>query len=379
MLPTLNAANRLMSMEIKQARLYYYKHDSPNLERLPSLSTSEFESIGDVNLVRFDRDAVSFTQKDYWNSAVLRLATGDYTLQSLTVEEELPRLNSYSHAPLMVAHIICHGQPKCEITASRHKNSIPIAPALPLGKFASQMHLIRIEFGDILSWWKVSSPRKGWTNATVKTQLEELFALYTASKICDLDPEPGYRMPFHLSNRYRLRPLSGPEASSWSEAKSDTADTPTHSSPSSRNSPELPLHTIPSPPASRSLTSTLLPQPSSTSTILQHPRVLKRKLDELIVHYDEIEEEEKKSMASCREKKEKLWADWRSTDPPMAANPQHPAGLKRKLEEMEANYDKIEDEEKEVTVRCHEKKEKLWKNFNKVIPSGQSDYNDRKR
>ncbi len=384
MLPTLDAANRLISMEVKEARLYYYKHDSlnlesPNLERLPSLSPSEFKRIDDVIPVRFDRDAISFTQTDYWDSAVLRLAMGDYTLQSLAVEEELPRLYSYSDAPVMVAHIICHGQPKCEITTSRRKNRNPVRLALRLEKFASQMHLIRIEFGDTLSWWKVSSPRMGWTNAAVKTQLEELFALYTASKMCELDPEPACRMPFHLSNRYKFRPLSGPEASPWSEAESDTVATPTHRSPSSRNSPKLPLPTVPSPLTSRALTSTLLPQPSATTTILHHPRVLKRKLDEMIVHYDEIEEEEKKSMASCREKKEKLWADWRSTDPPTPANPQHPAGLKRKLEEMEVKYNRIEDEEKEVTVRCHEKKEKLWEDLSKGIPLGHRDGNDRER
>ena len=74
---TPDAASRLISMEVKEASLFYYKHHSPNLERLPSLSRSEFEYVGDVGPIIFDRDAISFTQTDYWSSAVVRLATGD--------------------------------------------------------------------------------------------------------------------------------------------------------------------------------------------------------------------------------------------------------------------------------------------------------------
>ena len=375
--PTPDAASRLISMEVKEARLFYYKHHSPNLEQLPSLSGSDFEYAGDVKPARFERDAISFTQRACRNSVVARLATGEYTIESLTVEKPFPIVHRWNDEPVMVAHIICHRQPKCIMTTTDRRKTR--TSALPLGEFASQMHLIRIEFRDILSWWKVSSLREGWTIAAVKTQLEQLFALYTTSTLCDLDPEPGHRMPFHLSNTYRLPPSCDPEASPWSEAESSAAANPAYPPPSSRHLPELFLPTSTSPLTTQALSTTLLPQSSPTSTVLQHPRVLKQKLDQIIVDYDKIEEEEKKSMASCSEKKEKLWADWRSTDPPTPANLQHPAGLKRKLEEMEAKYDRIEDEEKKVTVRCHEKKEKLWEIFNKGIPSGHRDENDRER
>ena len=374
--PTPDVANRLTSMRVDEARLYYYKHPSPNLERLPPLSGSELECVGDVKPIRFDRDAISFIQSEDRNSAVVQPATGDYTLQSVTVEKPFEPVYWRNDEHVMVAHIICHGQPQCEFSAYRRKHGMPIARALPLGKHASQMHSIRVEFGDICSWWEVSRrKKKGWTSAAVQTQLERLFALYTASTLCGLDPEHGYEMPFHISTKIRPSRSIGHEALPWSEAESNTAVKPAQPSPSRGYPPKLPLPTSISPPTSRALTSTVLPQATSTSTILQNPRVLKRKLDEMIVHYDKIDEEEKKSMANCREKKEKLWAEWRSTDILTPSNPQHPAGLKRRLEEMEAKYDRIEDEEKEVTVHCYGKKEKLWEALKKGIPSGYSDDN----
>ena len=377
--PTPDAANRLISMEIKEARLYYYKYNVPPLDQLSTLWESDFKCVGDVKPVEFKRDAVSFTQsksKRGDKRVVMQLTTGHYTLQSFTVEEPLVPVHWNNDEPVMVVQMECHRYPQRDFETCPCNNSKPM---LPLEKYANQMRFIRIEFGELCSWWKVSSPREGWTDTAVQTQLEQLFALYTTSTLCDPDPEPGHRMPFHLSNTYKLTPSCDPEASPWSEAEPSATANPAHPSSSSGHPPELPYFTSPSPPTSRALTSTLLHQPSPTSTILQHPSVLKRKLDEMIVHYDKIEEEEKKSMASCREKKEKLWADWRSTDPPTPANPQHPAGLKRKMEEMEVNYDKIEDEEKKVTIHYREKKEKLWGNFNKVIPPGHRDDNDRER
>ncbi|KAI4107312.1 MAG: hypothetical protein LQ339_002710 [Xanthoria mediterranea] len=309
--PTPDAANRLIHMAVENTRFYYYKHHSPDLEQLQSLSGSEFECVGDVNSVGFDRDAIRFTQhKRGTATAMVELQRGEYTLQSVTVEKPFEPGRWKNVETVMVVHIVCHRRPQSVFTLHRHE------AALPLARYASQMHFIRVEFSDICSWWEVSRRNKGWTNAAVQTQLEQLFALYTASTLCGPESEPEHTMPFYLSNKRRLCPTSGPEASPWSEAESDTAATPAHPPPSSRNPPEIPLPTIPYPPTSRALTSTLLPQPSATSTILQHPRVLKRKLDEMIVHYDAIEEEEKKSIASCHEKKGKLWADWRSTNPP---------------------------------------------------------------
>ncbi|CAO1605328.1 hypothetical protein XANCAGTX0491_008849 [Xanthoria calcicola] len=369
--PTPDAANRLLRMEVTKARLYYYKHHSPSLEQLQAVSGSEFECVGDVK-AKFDRDAISFTQRENGNNAVVRLATGDYTLHSLAVEKSFLSFHWWTSEPIMVAYFLCHGSPKCEMTASRRKDGIPIAPALPLGNFASQMHFIRMEFRCIVSVWNESGP-------SVRLELDQLFALYTASTLCGPEPEPEFIVPFIIYNRYKLRPASVPGASSWSEAGSSAAAKLVQLSASTRHPTRIPIPRSPSPSSGRALTSTLLPQSSPTSTVIHHPRVLKRKLDELIVHYDAIEEEEKNSIASCRERKGKLWAEWRSTNPPPSTNPQHPAGLKRKLEEMEAKYDRIEDEEKKVTVRCHKKKEKLWENFNQGIPSGHRDDHDSER
>ncbi|KAL9005255.1 MAG: hypothetical protein Q9180_009807 [Flavoplaca navasiana] len=95
---------------------------------------------------------------------------------------------------------------------------------------------------------------------------------------------------------------------------------------------------------------------------LKNPACLNSKFDETKSAYNKIEKEEKEIMDRCREKKAKVWQDYSGIGF-APKNPQHPANLKRKLDEMTAHYDDIEKKEKEFMARCRESKEKLWERF----------------
>ncbi|KAL8991830.1 MAG: hypothetical protein Q9169_007616 [Polycauliona sp. 2 TL-2023] len=101
-------------------------------------------------------------------------------------------------------------------------------------------------------------------------------------------------------------------------------------------------------------------QPTSTSP--EHPSSLRRKLEEMETEYDKVEKEEADAVASSQERKVQLWQEV-SGHTPKSGAPLHPATLKRELEDMTKCYDRVEKEEKDFIVRCHKQKEELWGQF----------------
>ena len=103
----------------------------------------------------------------------------------------------------------------------------------------------------------------------------------------------------------------------------------------------------------------------SISVNPQHPASLKPKLKEMVLQYDAIEHEESKEMASCEKKKRKLWEDWFEAQP-APERLKNPACLNSKFDETKSAYNKIEKEEKEIMDRCREKKANVWQDCSEI-------------
>ncbi|KAL8769058.1 MAG: hypothetical protein Q9209_004844 [Squamulea sp. 1 TL-2023] len=292
-MPRISGAARIpVSIEVDMAKLYYTLCGSFQYKRLPSFPAAGLGEFGNVNPVIFDRDAISFTQKGDGNSCAARLAKGEYSIHSLTLERQFMEPTGDDTAITVL--IRCHSQPKCEITSSRRKNGMLKAKAIPLGKFVGQMEFIRIELNNIPSHWKVRGATKGKTLAALKTQLEQLCLGYEST--APAEPIFGSEFRSILSEEDEALPSDVNETPS----KSDSILTPMGHHLQPATSDNHPSSTV------NSAVPMSVPQ---TPAILHQHTARKRKLVEMKAQYDEIEKEED-FMAKSREKKEKLWEDW---------------------------------------------------------------------
>ncbi|KAL8883547.1 MAG: hypothetical protein Q9192_007111 [Flavoplaca navasiana] len=301
--------------------------------------------------------------------------------------------------------------------------------AHPLGQCVKRMYSVELSFSLQRESWTVSGAQKA-QGSGLGNQLKRFLALYP--------PATSGGPLYHSATGTATRPenttpsINAPVLIKTPAGRT-AEDSPHHQVSSHHRPTNVPLiikvlESVPPPnrcslPKSHnSQTHSVLPASTNPATSadtpslsvnLQHPASLKPKLKEMVLQYDAIENEESKEMASCEEKKRKLWEDWFEAQPAperlknpaclnskfdetksaynkiekdeketmdrcrekkakmwhysgigfAPKNPQHPANLKRKLDDMTAHYDVIEKKEKEFMARCRESKEKLWERF----------------
>ncbi|KAL8753347.1 MAG: hypothetical protein Q9199_005114 [Rusavskia elegans] len=332
------AAKSPTSIDVNMAILFFRRHYTSKTERLPNLPAA---GLGESNVspVTFDQDSISFTQKANGSSCVVRLAKRDYTLQSLAFET--PFMAPRDDESVIVASIVCHSQPKCEITPSKRKNGMLEARKIPLRKLASEMYIVRIELSEALCYWKVRGATKGKTLAAVKSQLDHVCVGYNSTPVAeswgpsqlkaalyseDKDSGKGF-----IISRPKLLAMSTaaghpprPASSNPPQSNRCTLNQQSIVETVELNCPPRPASSNPPHPASNNQPSSnplptdltspgkLPHQAPPTLTAQQHPTGLKRKLEEMKTQYDEIEKEEKNFMLRSREKKEKLWQELHS-------------------------------------------------------------------
>lgn len=346
-------------MELDQAVLYYGTEDSSATILLPSPPAVWHGQYGNVTSVKLKQSSISFIQKRKEDSCVADLEGRTFSIRSFSFER--PYKPQYFDQTVLVATLECYSSPKCKLISNRHPYALPKAEAIPLYKRAGEMRLIRLELNEEPSKWTVRGTRKAQTAGTFRCQLERLYAPHTS--LASTDPE-SQSQPKVESDHGDAPPARSPPVSlSGPEAVSAAAGGPPFAAPSNGHPTSLPLPATLPPSASHPIAGTLPPPAPPRSTTRQHPRVLKRKVEEMEAQYNEIEEEEEEFVVRCGERKEQLWQKLRSGDPPTSTGPRHPSGLKRRLEEMEVQYDGIEKEEEEFMVRCRERKAKLWEDF----------------
>ncbi|KAL8835825.1 MAG: hypothetical protein Q9176_006706 [Flavoplaca citrina] len=126
-----------------------------------------------------------------------------------------------------------------------------------------------------------------------------------------------------------------------------------------------PVSTSSQPPANSTPTGAVSASVPPPTTDPRHPANLKRKLDEMIKQYATIEDEETRLMATCKEKKMELWEEWRGAQPPPGSL-KHPACIGLKYEELQTAYTKVEEEERGIMARARERKAQVWQEYNKI-------------
>ncbi|KAL8643418.1 MAG: hypothetical protein Q9226_008392 [Calogaya cf. arnoldii] len=361
-------ASRRISIEVERANLRLrYGDDGSKSFGVP---------------VVFDEAFISITHTAGGKSCVTHFETGNLDFKSFEISSPSILWGGRGFIEALYIEIDCHNPPKCEVTSTRGRGRLLNVETAALGQYSSQMHSMQLEIVDFPTEWTVLGGAKAFSLMALKNRLEDLYALksYISSTEKDL-----YRRFTIKSEPTDESPPDNAIVASYDRvATSSTAGNSLNTNPSNNRANRSPLLTgLPSPtsvshppslprpaslrlpknpplPTSPSIASLLLPPTLPTSATLQHPSVLKHKVEEMEAHYNKIEEEEKEFAGRTRERKEQLWQKLRSSDTPTPTRPQHPSGLKRKLEEMEVQYDGIEKEEEEFMVRCGKRKTELW-------------------
>ncbi|KAI4271180.1 MAG: hypothetical protein LQ337_006194 [Flavoplaca oasis] len=231
---------------------------------------------------------------------------GDFILESLEFEEPVM---SFSKSKIIITDISCLKEPKYELTPSKRKNGMLEAQKIPLGKVASQMGSIRIELTDIPSHWKVRGVTKGKTLTELKRQLDIICAGFYASEATLLntmdseDEDPLEEDQKPTSEIVAATIDSQPLPAS----RNNQLSTPPHSK-------NRPLPAKVSFPGNHYTPSMSIPQTPPSSTAPKESKNLKRKLDALKAEYNKIEKEEKEFIERSRAKKEKLWQELHGAD-----------------------------------------------------------------
>ncbi|KAL8647936.1 MAG: hypothetical protein Q9226_006221 [Calogaya cf. arnoldii] len=196
-----------------------------------------------------------------------------------------------------------------------------------------QMHVIRFELFEKPRTWEVHGAIKAFTPAGLRRQLQQLCALYSTTD------EPHFDVRSHMV----VEREGGPHSDALTtHPRSKHAYAEAGDPPQSASTNEHPANVPVS--ATPPISITLFPPAPPSSTIGQHVSVLKHKVGEMEAQYNKIEEEEKELAVRSDERREQLWQNLRSGNPLTSATPPHPASLKRKLEELESDYDGIEKE-----------------------------------
>ncbi|KAL8878676.1 MAG: hypothetical protein Q9198_003566 [Flavoplaca austrocitrina] len=285
------------SIEVGMAKVFFSRWDSFKTERLPPFAASALGS-SNIGPVTFDRESISFAQRGKGNSCVVRLMKGDFTLESLEFEKTI---SSLSNAVTIVANISCHKKPLYELTPSKRKNGILEAQKIPLGQVASKMASIRIELTDERSHWKVRGVTKGKTLTDLKRQLDIICA-------------GSYVSMTALLNKRDSEDEDPLEEDQIPTSEVVSTATDSQPRPASRNNQlSSPTHPIKRPfpakisfPGNPYTPSVSLPQTPPSLTAPKKSTNLKRKLDALKAQYNKIDKEEKEFIKRSRAKKEKL-------------------------------------------------------------------------
>lgn len=212
---------------------------------------------------------------------------------------------------VIVASIVCHSQPKCEITPSKRKNSMLEARKIPLRKLANEMYIVRIELSEALCYWKVRGATKGKTLAAVKSQLDHVCVGYNSTPVAESWGPSQLKAALYSEDEDSGKGfiISRPKLLAMSTAAGypprPASNNPSHPASNNQPSSNLPHPDLPPPGKPPH-------QAPPTLTAQQHPTGLKRKLEEMKTQYDEIEKEEKDFMVRSRAKKEKLWQELHS-------------------------------------------------------------------
>lgn len=334
-----------------------------------------YESFGEVPVV-FDGAFISIMHTARGKNCVARFEAGTFDFKSFEIRSPHRMWMDDDRILALYVQIDCRTPPKCEVTSTRGRGRLLNVETAPLGQYSSQMHSMRLELIDIYSGWTVLGGAEALSLFALKDRLEHLYALKSYTSSTGKPWLPTFTViskPANESPPDNITVASyNPVATSSTTGNSLNGNSSNDHADSSPVPKGLPSPTsIPRPaslnlsqttplPISLPVASTLLPRTPPTSMAPQHPSVLKRKVEEMEAHYDKIEEEEKAFAFRTCERKEQLWQKLRSSDTPTPTRPQHPSGLKRKLEEMEVQYDGNEKEEEEFMVRCRKRKSELW-------------------
>ncbi|KAL8885638.1 MAG: hypothetical protein Q9205_005966 [Flavoplaca limonia] len=232
---------------------------------------------------------------------------GDFTLESLEFEKTILLL---LNAVTIVANISYHKKPQYELNPSKRKNGMLEVQKIPLGKVASKMASIRIELTDERSHWKVRGITKGKTLTDLKRQLDIICAGLNVSMTAllnkrdseDEDPLEQDQIPTSEIVSTATGSQPGP-ASRNNQLSSPTRPIkrPFPAKISFPGNPHTPSISLPQTPPSSTA--------PKTSTAPKKSTNLKRKLDALKAQYDKIDKEEMEFVERSRAKKEKLWQE----------------------------------------------------------------------
>ncbi|KAL8850402.1 MAG: hypothetical protein Q9221_004634 [Calogaya cf. arnoldii] len=380
------AAGTPTSIEVYSALLYYgFDKGSATSTAMPPMPplTKDDGTCCMVSPVIVNQNSISITPANLWNNLVILLEKGTFTI--LALESGESRLAHRSIGTASFILIECHSPPRYEVIRNKSKQAAPNPRYMAFETAVRQMHVIRLELFENPRTWEVHGATKAATPAGLRRQLEQLCALNITTE------EPRFDVRSNIigereggPHSHALTTHSGPRTTSTTDeahfdvspnvvieregrpngnaltthprSKPAYAETGNRPQPASTN--EQPASLLPSanPPPSI----TLLPPAPPTSTTRQHVSVLKRKVEEMEAQYNKLEEEEKEFAVRSDKRREQLWQKLRSGNPLTSNTPPHPASLKRKLEELEGDYDAIEKEEEEFMVHCRERKAKLW-------------------
>ncbi|KAL8893235.1 MAG: hypothetical protein Q9192_005467 [Flavoplaca navasiana] len=372
-MPQINEA-KMISMRVKTARLSFWGPDASAAE-----PTAE-EFFGNVQPVIFHRDYISIAHKGGGETCIALLMKGTFTILSLRSG---------------TMKIRCHQSPNCYLTSSEMTNLQSRqreAQQYLLGNAARRMGTIELYFSVERESWIVSGAKKAKPFG-ITDQLRRWIALYPPATSGQPAPQSNTGSPANLDDGSisadATRPstvLEGVKAATESPRRQVSKDTRSASLPLPANLPpqtslprltSLPppnsdLHPAGSPfsassqPPAKSIPASAVP-PSipPTSTEPQDPAALKRRIDEMIVLYDTIEDEETRLMAACKERKIKLWEEWRGAQPPPGSL-KHPACIGPKYKELQAAYTNVEKEERDILARCRERKAQVWQEYSGI-------------